>query len=232
MSDLVERLNTAADILDKHPCEVYEGAKLYREAANKIDFFKGYRNGATETNVEQQKLLTKAQAERDTALQNLGNLMAVIFRDGGQRQTELGGEAPQKAEDEVVALRVERDDYNELTEQNRAALARVAELEKQFTFNELLTLCQRAHGIWRCKPHNKKWSKKLDGTPILNDLMVNVAETITRAALTPKEAPTINVQDPDHLQASLDHFGPSEDGSVERDLAEAKRRKEAGDGRM
>ncbi len=39
--------------------------------------------------------------------------------------------------------------------------------------------------VWAGKPHNRKWLKKIEGTPILNDLTVNIT-----AALTDAEAPS------------------------------------------
>lgn len=41
---------------------------------------------------------------------------------------------------------------------------------------------------WKAKSHNKKWVRLVDGTPILNDLLVNIAEAVQSAAPAPAVA--------------------------------------------
>jgi hypothetical protein len=45
-------------------------------------------------------------------------------------------------------------------------------------FVEALALCQKGYDAWKAKPHNKKWWKHVDGTPIPNDLLVCIAQAI------------------------------------------------------
>ena len=35
---------------------------------------------------------------------------------------------------------------------------------------------------WKAKEHNARWAAYIDGTPIPNDLKVNIAEAIVRAS--------------------------------------------------
>lgn len=37
---------------------------------------------------------------------------------------------------------------------------------------------QRGYDAWAAKPHNAKWVRKIDGTPIANDLIVNIFEAL------------------------------------------------------
>ncbi len=37
---------------------------------------------------------------------------------------------------------------------------------------------QRGYDAWAAKPHNAKWVKKIDGTPIANDIVVNIFEAL------------------------------------------------------
>ena len=48
-----------------------------------------------------------------------------------------------------------------------------------------MDIVERGFIAWKDKPHNKKWFKHIDGTPIPNDLAVNIAEAIV-AALAPE----------------------------------------------
>jgi hypothetical protein len=49
------------------------------------------------------------------------------------------------------------------------------------TFGEILDLAQEGLARWKNKPHNAKWWRKIDGTPIPNDLLVNIAEVIAES---------------------------------------------------
>ena len=46
------------------------------------------------------------------------------------------------------------------------------------TFQRALELAERGFQIWKDKPWNKKWFKRIDGTPIPGDLKVNIAIAI------------------------------------------------------
>ncbi|TAU33346.1 hypothetical protein ELI20_21080 [Rhizobium ruizarguesonis] len=37
---------------------------------------------------------------------------------------------------------------------------------------------QRGYDRWAAKPHNAKWVRKIDGTPIPNDIVVNIFEAL------------------------------------------------------
>lgn len=50
-----------------------------------------------------------------------------------------------------------------------------------FDFQEALRRCDAGLEAWRSKPNNKKWWRKIDGTPIPNDLLVNIAMQFTTA---------------------------------------------------
>ena len=45
-------------------------------------------------------------------------------------------------------------------------------------YTTLLTAASRGYTMWAMKPHNKRWAKMLDGTPIVNDLLVCVCNEI------------------------------------------------------
>lgn len=49
------------------------------------------------------------------------------------------------------------------------------------TYMEAIELVEKGFNRWKEKEHNKKWFKKIDGTPIPNDLMVNIAIVIAEA---------------------------------------------------
>jgi hypothetical protein len=44
------------------------------------------------------------------------------------------------------------------------------------TLGEAIETAQRGLERWKAKPHNAKWWRRIDGTPIPNDLIVNIAE--------------------------------------------------------
>lgn len=50
------------------------------------------------------------------------------------------------------------------------------------TFLEAMNIVDRGFDMWKDKPHNAKWYARIDGTPIPNDLKVNIAEAICHAA--------------------------------------------------
>ena len=55
------------------------------------------------------------------------------------------------------------------------------------TANPFATLLRKAvddgYREWAGKPHNEKWVRKIDGTPIPNDLVVCIQGAVSRAAL-------------------------------------------------
>ena len=54
---------------------------------------------------------------------------------------------------------------------------------------DFIQIAQRGFEAWTAKPHNKRWFRKIDHTPIPNDLVVNIAEQFRQelAALQPDE---------------------------------------------
>lgn len=63
-----------------------------------------------------------------------------------------------------------------------AAEAKLAQYEAQepVGFTEALEIIKSAFDAWSSKPHNQKWFKRIDGTPITNDLTVTIAEQVRR----------------------------------------------------
>jgi len=47
-------------------------------------------------------------------------------------------------------------------------------------FVTALALCEQGLEQWKAKPHNAKWWRRIDGTPIPNDLLVNIAEVFAQ----------------------------------------------------
>lgn len=48
-----------------------------------------------------------------------------------------------------------------------------------YDFIQASKLCEQGLNTWKEKPHNKRWWKQIDGTPIPNDLLCCVAEAFT-----------------------------------------------------
>jgi hypothetical protein len=48
-------------------------------------------------------------------------------------------------------------------------------------FGEALDLAQEGLARWKDKEHNAKWWRRIDGTPIPNDLLVNIAEVFAQS---------------------------------------------------
>lgn len=46
-------------------------------------------------------------------------------------------------------------------------------------FVEALAVAQTGYATWSAKPHNKRWARKIDGTPIPNDLVVCIASAFS-----------------------------------------------------
>jgi hypothetical protein len=49
-------------------------------------------------------------------------------------------------------------------------------------FVEAMKAAEAGLSTWREKPHNAKWWSRIDGTPIPNDLLVNIAEAVRDAS--------------------------------------------------
>jgi hypothetical protein len=54
---------------------------------------------------------------------------------------------------------------------------------ERMSFVEAMSLAERGLEIWKAKDHNAKWWRRIDGTPISNDLLVNIAEEFARRGL-------------------------------------------------
>ena len=46
-----------------------------------------------------------------------------------------------------------------------------------------LAIAEKGFDAWAAKPHNRKWFRKIDGTPIKNDLLVNIATAFAEALI-------------------------------------------------
>ena len=53
-------------------------------------------------------------------------------------------------------------------------------------YMEAMDAAQRGLKVWSEKPHNKKWWRRIDGTPIPNDLLVCIATEIAKCSPTTK----------------------------------------------
>jgi hypothetical protein len=50
------------------------------------------------------------------------------------------------------------------------------------TVFEAMKAAEAGLETWRSKPHNKRWWRLIDGTPIPNDLIVCIAQAVARAS--------------------------------------------------
>lgn len=48
------------------------------------------------------------------------------------------------------------------------------------TFQQALDIAYKGLEDWKAQPHNHRWWRKIDGTPIPNDLCVRIAEAMVR----------------------------------------------------
>lgn len=80
---------------------------------------------------------------------------------------------------------------------------------KSLSFMEAMNIVERGFDTWKDKPHNAKWYNRIDGTPIPNDLRVNIAEAIchsdeiARLAAQPPAAQVETVPEPGSIKAVL-----------------------------
>jgi hypothetical protein len=80
----------------------------------------------------------------------------------------------------ALAAEKERD---EATFAMTAAMQRVSYLEtSKLGFVEALDACNRGLELWKDKPYNAKWWKRIDGTPIPNNLLCCIAEILGQTA--------------------------------------------------
>src|SRR6266581_512039 len=61
----------------------------------------------------------------------------------------------------------------------------------QINFLDAMSIVERGFDMWKDKPHNAKWFNRIDGTPIPNDLKVNIAEAICGACLNLADQPEL-----------------------------------------
>jgi hypothetical protein len=70
-------------------------------------------------------------------------------------------------EGDVLGLRISAEHYLFLTRR------------PSFGLTDAMNIAERGFNAWAAKEHNRKWVRLIDGTPIRNDLMVNIAEAMT-----------------------------------------------------
>lgn len=103
------------------------------------------------------ELISGAEMDAIEAAAIAGKPLTSTDRDLAERQL------PQTFQDELKDLRL-----------------RVAPVDQEpvakMTFTRAMDIAERGFKTWRSKPHNAKWFKRIDGTPIPNDLLVNIAE--------------------------------------------------------
>ena len=56
-------------------------------------------------------------------------------------------------------------------------------------WSDALSFAEKGFNAWAAKDHNRKWVRKIDGTPIKNDLLVNIATAIAEAHVTAQAHP-------------------------------------------
>ncbi len=71
--------------------------------------------------------------------------------------------------------------WDEIIQKMEKHLATEVVAERRMTMNLLCTV-QAGFDRWAAKPHNAKWVRKLDGTPIANDIVINIFEELKAAA--------------------------------------------------
>jgi hypothetical protein len=80
-------------------------------------------------------------------------------------------------------------------------------------FVAALQIADRGFNAWKDKPHNAKWFKRIDGTPIPNDLLVNIANEIIISA--PFYAPVMQPAERDRLAAAVEKLTNERDEARE-----------------
>lgn len=87
---------------------------------------------------------------------------------------------PQPIWDEAIDLwlnlsTADSDDIRTIADRLLAVSAPAAPIPPLANSGQCLTIAQDALNVWASKPHNKRWFKRIDGTPITNDLPVVMA---------------------------------------------------------
>lgn len=59
----------------------------------------------------------------------------------------------------------------------------VERMSASMTFGGAMAIVDAGWNNWASKDHNGKWVRKIDGTPIQNDLKVNIAEAVAALAM-------------------------------------------------
>lgn len=89
---------------------------------------------------------------------------------------------PCQTRDALIQLRTDLAAMTEratLAEQQRDAAVDGLEKADQVTaWVSILDFCKDGLEEWAKMPHNRKWWKRIDGTPIPNDLMICVAKSV------------------------------------------------------
>lgn len=71
----------------------------------------------------------------------------------------------------------------------------------------VMQAAQRGYEEWAAKPHNKKWVKRIEGTPIPNDLLVCIADAIlhrsSQRSRTPDKVSRAMARFAGYFQASI-----------------------------
>ena len=67
------------------------------------------------------------------------------------------------------------------TPDQTAAMDRVRAEAKAEGMREALSCVSVGYETWASKPYNAKWVRRIDGTPIQNDLLVNIQQAILAA---------------------------------------------------
>ncbi len=109
-------------------------------------------------------------------------------------EDEFGGLSPELAR--IKARIVELDAaLGQMIPPEGDLTIRIAELEaalrshadgwRTVNFFEAIKIAEDGLFVWATKPHNaKKWARKLEGTPIPNDICVAIAEEMIKAGLS------------------------------------------------
>lgn len=77
-----------------------------------------------------------------------------------------------------------RDQIRDMLASTGLTVTNVSQTEpERLSFIEAMSLAERGLEIWKAKDHNAKWWRRIDGTPISNDLLVNIAEEFAKCGL-------------------------------------------------